>query len=52
MSKVRAQNINDKKQVRLVYKKVKQKVKAIRWEYREAVTKGRKPVSGKLVADS
>ena len=30
MSKIRAQNINDKKQVRLGYKKVKQKVKAIR----------------------
>ena len=30
MSKVRAQNINDKKQFRLGYKNVKQKVKAIR----------------------
>ena len=52
MSKARAQNINDKKHIRLGYERVKQKVKDISQEYRKAVTEGRRSGSGKLVADS
>ena len=52
MPKARAQNINDKKQIRIGYEGVKQKVKDIRQEYRKAVTEGRRAGSGKLVADN
>ena len=52
MSKARTQNINDKKQIRIGYERVKQKVKDIRQEYRKAVTEGRRSGSGKLVADN
>ena len=40
--RLRAQNINDKKQIKLGYERVKQKVKDTRQEYRTAGTEGRK----------
>ena len=50
--RLRAQNINDKKQIKLGYERVKQKVKDTRQEYRTAGTEGRKSCSRKLVANS
>ena len=52
MFQARAQNINDKKQIRTGYERVKQKVKDIRQEYRKAVTERRRSGSRKLVADN
>ena len=52
ISKARAQNINDKKQITIGYERVKQKVKDIRQDDRKAVTKGRRSGSRKLVGDN
>ena len=52
LATARAQNINEKKQIKAGYERVKQKVKDLRQEYRKAVTEGVRSGSGKLVTEN
>ena len=51
-AKARAQNINEKKQIKAGYERAKQKVKDFRQKYRKAATEGVRSGSRKLVTEN